>query len=746
MNSQPNSRASSTESVNNENQADETEDNFEIYNNSWFSDNRRSMIAISNQQSSESNFESAQSLFEHLDPIEDEIIGAIDIHSLRQGAPTFAKDILLYATDSGPEIQRRPDEDIIKRLNRGIPRKTISPMMQQLFKIMNRNPIGNLFETDYGRGNLWLKAAHDRDNASRKQNLPILDAITNKYINRPQADNYFHANAFCVNKTKKHPDTGKFYQRIIVDARMANSHLENPAHMELFTLDALHRVVGQNFTSNHESFASDTIHVISADLRHHYHQIYCGMKYRKHYGINLGDGHVVFPKTWVMGSSPAAAVGQAVTWSLLLHNLENNHQQRKSLGIMGDKPFKEYLPWLPLEGGGGVFVLIDNIFIITRNQKYFENWKRRLDKFYRFNATLKKTEDNKNYDEFVFDRNDENASFDFSGVRFSKRGSQSRDPIDEVEFLEKQNNKNHDTTDDTTSTSSWNITFRSLATIVGQALWVYRARNKMMFELTHFHSVCRKIYPNKHQTWDDTTTIAGADLEQLLAMYNECRNSNTWSPFTQGRQCVNAAFVATDASYSVDKKNSNQHAGGIGWVFSLPYLESPLSEPLTNNNVEPNVASPTPNNNDNNINNFWVRSAEAAPNSQIALEELRAVCLAIADITQFCSANNLPDPDAFLVAIDSMHAKGMITNGMAKTEQGRNLLSQLHKNLNGRRLYLRYIASDENPADAPSRPPAPFEPAKWHAVVETFSSIQISVLDSFLIKGKATIGEKIRTR
>jgi hypothetical protein len=66
-----------------------------------------------------------------------------------------------------------------------------------------------------------------------------------------------------------------------------------------------------------------------------------------------------------MGSSPSAGIGQAITWSLLLAGIEGDLDARRSLGI--DWPedkleFDVYLPWLPLKCGGGVFVLIDNIF------------------------------------------------------------------------------------------------------------------------------------------------------------------------------------------------------------------------------------------------------------------------------------------------------------------------------------------------------------------------------------------------
>jgi hypothetical protein len=128
-----------------------------------------------------------------------------------------------------------------------------------------------------------------------------------------------------------------YLQRIVVDGRIANAHLQNPAFMEIFTLEVLFDCfarckakIEQKLTGNAKK-TNHCILALSADLRHWFHQIPMPEKYRSAYALDLGY----------------------------------QEGRRRSLGI--DWPedkleFDVYLPWLPLKCGGGVFVLIDNIF------------------------------------------------------------------------------------------------------------------------------------------------------------------------------------------------------------------------------------------------------------------------------------------------------------------------------------------------------------------------------------------------
>lgn len=50
-----------------------------------------------------------------------------------------------------------------------------------------------------------------------------------------------------------------------------------------------------------------------------------------------------------------------------------------------------------------------------------------------------------------------------------------------------------------------------------------------------------------------------------------------------------------------------------------------------------------------------------------------------------------------------MAAKGMISRGFSKVEEARKLLRRLDTLLDGRKVFLQWVKSELNPADAPSR-------------------------------------------
>jgi hypothetical protein len=198
------------------------------------------------------------------------------------------------------------------------------------------------------------KAKHLFDLKEQIKNLKEGDTHPFAHLSKELAEKYaealkrvFHANIFTVDKSEKCteekvPDCPyaaieHYLQRIVVDGRIANAHLQNPAFMEIFTLEVLFDFfarckakIEQKLTGNAKK-TNHCILALSADLRHWFHQIPMPEKYRSAYALDLGY----------------------------------QEGRRRSLGI--DWPedkleFDVYLPWLPLKCGGGVFVLIDNIF------------------------------------------------------------------------------------------------------------------------------------------------------------------------------------------------------------------------------------------------------------------------------------------------------------------------------------------------------------------------------------------------
>merc|ERR1711991_115251 len=83
----------------------------------------------------------------------------------------------------------------------------------------------------------------------------------------------------------------------------------------------------------------------------------------------------------------------------------------------------------------------------------------------------------------------------------------------------------------------------------------------------------------------------------------------------------------------------------------------------------------------------------------IALAELEAVVVAL----ELIKLDRGELPDIIMLGIDSMAAKGMIGRGFSKIGEARRYLKRLDKLLDGRKMFLQYVKSALNPADAPSR-------------------------------------------
>lgn len=611
----------------------------------------------------EKRFESADIFLQYLDKIDPTLIAGLDTALLFKHAPTFAKPMLamtmeplsnneadVFMDPKGLPFRENP------KTFKGYPREVVEPILSEaIAKLMlqqQSDPSGSgvsLFSKDHSLEREWIKNNNDFNKAC------------------------FRANIFPVDKTT-FPDFGDKsipLQRTIVDSRMANQFLENTAPMELFTIEILERIVASNFAQD------KTVYTISADLRQMFHQLPLPRRFRKHYAINLGSAGLLFPNVWPMGAAPAAGIGQSSTWSLLLSGLEQDLQKRISLGIQWIGSFDKLFQWLPLKGGGAILVLIDNIFIITTDKKIFEAWEKRIPEVAeKFHATLKEQKINPSkrsnkIQVVIFPVNNTTTEVEFSGILFSRIGMRPKEVVDVDPQLDKD------------EVLSWKGTFRQLAGVIGQCLWTKRVQSHKMINMPEFTNICRFIYPTTSQTWDDLihfhlhdaepTTFAQV-LRQLKSLYRSCRGvvneegirDFPITPYKKFRSMTQFVRLATDASY-------NNNTATLGWVWSFY-----------------------------NSDTFRIRTHKRSGKSQIAIEELRAVVMAIEEII-LVAIDEGREIDTFLIAIDSNHAKGMIVKGTAKTEEARQLLLQLDAILAGRNIIFTFVKSALNPADAPSR-------------------------------------------
>ena len=84
--------------------------------------------------------------------------------------------------------------------------------------------------------------------------------------------------------------------------------------------------------------------------------------------------------------------------------------------------------------------------------------------------------------------------------------------------------------------------------------------------------------------------------------------------------------------------------------------------------------------------------------------------------------DGLPRADMFVVAIDSLGAKGMIERCYSRNATARILLRRLLEVLDGRWIFLQWVASVLNPADAPSRK-KPFLAHLWNSLVPSLMGL-----------------------
>ena len=617
-------------------------------------------------------FEDVDELVEYLDKVPHEIIGAFKTQDAFKRAPSFVQQQLVYALpDDNLLIQERKkmdgdrfgkscgiserDEKITEEMNqrKGIPKETVNAFVAAAFRRTLVKREGD------STNNLYVEDSM-LTNQCKRLNLPEKLAA--------------HISLFVVDKGvaeegKKHP-----MQRVITDARATNARLENVAHMELFSIECL--LQRMSYVMNNNINGGEQVFAIQCDLRHWFHQIKLPKRFRQYFRIDLGEKgepRFVYPACFPMGFHMSPAVAQAATWSILLADLDNEGagEERERLQIDWTGPFEKYIQWLPLKDGGAVFVLIDNIFVVTKNEAAKIAWKRRIFKnSNELGATLKtlhpekQQEIDKRFDEQVFKKKDvgNRNTITFSGIEFGRYGRRPKDMISEDEQLED------------TSTSSWEGTYREVASIFGQILWNFRIRGeRLLFKDDFMELYSEKGFPRNVDGWDDKVKIDGQGFKVLQDAYRSCIDGfkkREFVEYQKFRDQRSYALVVSDAA--LEREKATNMMGGM--FISHKGVKNQQEYPYY----------------------FSMNHSE----EQIALAELKAVVETVRKVIHSASGDR---PDIFLIAVDSMAAKGMISRGYSRVRRARELLRELDELIDGRRCLVMYVKSEDNPADAPSR-------------------------------------------
>lgn len=113
----------------------------------------------------------------------------------------------------------------------------------------------------------------------------------------------------------------------------------------------------------------------------------------------------------------------------------------------------------------------------------------------------------------------------------------------------------------------------------------------------------------------------------------------------------------------------------------------------------------------------------ANQDSHIGIEELAAAVDSLRHLRTHCTANKRRFPDIVLLGIDSSHAKGMITNSVARSPEALKLLQELDELLGTSRLFMVQVPSEANPSDCLTRPNLQWNQKLWSDLVARLQGV-----------------------
>ena len=516
--------------------------------------------------------------------------------------------------------------------------------------------------------------------------------------------------------------------RVILDGRYANVYFKsNETAFSFFRLETLRNVIG-NLAKNDKWYA------LNYDLRHWFHQIPLPKNYCAYLGMILKDrdkmrkknrnqkAFYAFPRSLPMGFIQAPYLAQCCTWGIVLTTEKGRNWKGSDLDQSYLKRMENHggpLPWVPLKQGGGIFVFLDNILVVTPDRAVAEWWE---DKILRdcvgLHAWLKGSENHKP-EGTVAEQRQQLADcfielsknpikdpthpdhFDFLGVRWSHHGRQ----------VVLKSDAERGAMPGVTGNNLWKGSRRSMAGILGKILWYRRVHDISYFDSKHrdetdaILAVYRKLSPPPDaplSAWDEPfTDFTAEQIRHLQKAWEDRADEKVTvaSPLhTIGKDPSIITFAITDAAtdaISSNKEDTEALAAGC-WYWPgtdcimprmdvsmevrkkrLPELETLLRQSVKQKFNE---------------------------NDGIAVGEMEAIYITIKAALQ-----DRPQTRMLVLATDNMSCKYWIEKGHARNVKIQELLVKIHDELQkcGSRLFVSYVKTDDNFADQLSRNRSP---------------------------------------
>src|SRR3989338_3196161 len=328
--------------------------------------------------------------------------------------------------------------------------------------------------------------------------------------------------------------------RLIADARRGNTKLLNNLSYNIFTLDSLFQTVSNTFRKTERSPKKKWF-CINADLRHWFHQIELPEHLRNLFQFRFKSGVVYRPRLLPMGWFLSPPIAQVVTWTLALSKKKDG----KVPGIARVEQLKQMPPWLPFDkDAGGIFVLQDNIFIITDNEKLANDWSAHLtERAAFFNAEFKG--DGPVVHEISAENN---KSVEFNGIDF---------------FYNKWRTAHRqDRSEEFIGRGPFAFTHRRISRLLGEILWDMRVRRIAGIDNVKLMKLFSKNSPPSPDDWDNISTRFSQEDYALLReeleicrQHNFCECQEEWFPERES-----TLTYSVDASLGENKQRQRLQA------------------------------------------------------------------------------------------------------------------------------------------------------------------------------------------
>jgi hypothetical protein len=500
--------------------------------------------------------------------------------------------------------------------------------------------------------------------------------------------------------------------RVIIDGRWSNLvYHRADATFSFFSFEQLRQVI-DNLCKDENGNTRDW-YALNFDLRHWFHEIPLPDRYREIFaipltdqGLNRGD-YYLFPRALPMGWSFSPFVAQCITWALVLSR-HPELDKTKELPRISDVDLKalaavtDPFTWIPLRSGGGIFVLLDNILVVTPREDVATFWFEQIvNNAVKYDAHLKFREDPQREPKVTprtylkeqcfkhLSASDNSQSFEFLGVEWFHHCHRLIPKEGEDKSLP---NVDAASPNMASEDSVWTGTHRQLASVIGRLMWYRRVYNlsflddaENVYGTQTLLDLFPFLTPGDTETWNSLISLTPVQSRGLVRAWR-ARSAALPCPadplLLPKDGTLRTFWFATDAAKD---DNINLNSWSVVRYPEGRSIKNPLGV-----GVSPSVST-----------------GSFPAHYNIACGELYAIYQAVISVSE---------PNSLIVlATDSQNAKSWVETRKTSSSEARELLRHIfdHLRQHKQRIYLVYVRSENNVADYSTRP-HPEDPTRTH--------------------------------